>query len=949
MRLTGLAEILTSGVGRRIFGLFLLAGILPVLVTALLAYVEIGRGLEHDVSRQLRDYSKAYGTEVVERLIRASQKADEIARIAEEEGETDFTDYRYLTSDFVSISSNSSAGGTTEHLGQDRFLFTEGIVDRPHLATGNDQLYITDEFGLMSFYLLRGSNIGRSTERIFAFQLDPSVLWALGENSPYQTDFCAYLTSGGALSCSGPSISSAALDALADNPPGNNFLSEWTGDDGTEFVSADWQLFVKGILAHPAIEIVATQPRDYALRSGADFRRVFPPALALVIILVGALSLSLIGESLVPLQRLTLVARQIASGHLEARVRIRSEDEFGSLGDAFNNMAGRLDRQISTMKAMSKIDKMILSGADFEEVSEGMIEHLVDLTGVEATAVIARDSDAPSLAKMISWHAEEFIHERISLPQEMGHEWCQPRQVKVAEVNGAFAPYKERFLSFGLQYVVIIPVILHDDLKGILMLGSDTRFEMQGSKLQIAIDLAGRLAVALASAEREEELYRQAHYDELTGLPNRQLLKDRLDQYLVQASREEHSGALLFIDLDRFKEINDVFGHSVGDIVLAQAAERILTEVRETDTVARLGGDEFVIMLPNLTADNTIRSTATRILERLGEAFTVRGNNHFLGASIGIVVFPEDGGSVETLLKNADSAMYRAKEAGRSRFEFFSQELNAESRRKIELERDLRTAYDGEALGVHYQPQFNLLDGIICGAEALMRWKHGSIGDVSPGEFIQLAEDSGLIVDLGKWVVDQTCADLRKILDKGLHPGSMSINVSARQLRDPNFAASVLDSLHRHEIHPGYLQLEITETTVAQNRDTAITILNSLRETGIQVAIDDFGTGYSSLSYLQELPFDRIKIDKSFIDLIGAGGNSEKICRTIIKMAHELGKEAIAEGVETREQADFLVENGCDSVQGFFYSYPLPHEEFVAFVERQDFHTQRRKALEIVS
>ena len=191
--------------------------------------------------------------------------------------------------------------------------------------------------------------------------------------------------------------------------------------------------------------------------------------------------------------------------------------------------------------------------------------------------------------------------------------------------------------------------------------------------------------------------------------------------------------------------------------------------------------------------------------------------------------------------------------------------------------------------------------------------------------------------------------DLRTILDKGLHPGSMSINISARQLRDPNFAASVLDSLHRHGIHPGYLQLEITETTVAQNRDTAITILNGLRETGIQVAIDDFGTGYSSLSYLQELPFDRIKIDKSFIDLIGAGGNSEKICRTIIKMAHELGKQAIAEGVETREQADFLIENGCDSVQGYFYSYPLPHEEFVEFVEKQDFHTQRRKALEIVT
>jgi diguanylate cyclase (GGDEF)-like protein len=948
MKPTTLSGILTSGVGRRIFGFFLLAGIAPVILTALLAYFEIGRGLEQDVSQQLRGYSKAYGTEVVERLIRASEKADEIILAVESGKYREIRSHDYFFSDFTAISASSVVNGTSQLHGNENFLFNENLTNRPHLASGKYQFLIADEFGITSFYLLKGSDIGGAGETVYSFQLASDRLWGLKENSPYQTEFCTYTAAGHPLYCTGASPDTLIADLVESGGLNSNYLTDWTDSDGADYVSSGWQLFVEGAFAVGALDIITSQPKDYALRSGADFRRVFPPALALVIVLVGALSLSLIGESLVPLQRLTFVARQIASGHLDSRVRVRSDDEFGSLADAFNNMASRLGRQINTMKAMSDIDKMILSGADFEEVSEGMIDHLVALAGVDAVAILARDSDAPSLAKMISWHDGEFVHERISLPQELGHEWCQPRQVEVSEVNGTFAPYKERFLSFGLQYAVIIPIVLHNDLKGILLLGSDSRFEMQGSKLQISVDLAGRLAVALASAEREEELYRQAHYDELTGLPNRQLLKDRLEQHLVQAGRDEHQGALLFIDLDRFKEINDVFGHSVGDIVLAQAAERILTEVRESDTVARLGGDEFVIMMPNLAADSTIRTTASRILDRLAEAFTVRGNDHFLGASIGIVVFPNDGGSVETLLKNADSAMYRAKEAGRSRFEFFSQELNAESRRKIELERDLRTAFDGEALGVHYQPQFDLKDGIICGAEALMRWKHGSLGDVSPTEFIQLAEDSGLIVDMGKWIVEQTCTDLRAILNKGLHPGSMSINVSARQLRDPSFTSDVLESLHRNEIHPGYLQLEITETTVAQNRDTAIAILNSLREAGIQIAIDDFGTGYSSLSYLQDLPFDRIKIDKSFVDLIGAGGNSEKICRTIIKMAHELGKQAIAEGVETREQADFLVENGCDSVQGYFYSYPLPHEEFVEFVEKQDFHTQRRKALEIV-
>lgn len=597
---------------------------------------------------------------------------------------------------------------------------------------------------------------------------------------------------------------------------------------------------------------------------------------------------------------------------------------------------------------MSKIDKLILSGAEFEEISEDVIDHLIELTGFESAAIIARDVDGRNEAKMISWYEDQFIHERIALPQELGHEWCQPREVEIEKIDSDVAPYKERFLSYGLRFVLIIPVVLNDELKGILLLGSDRSFETNGGRLQRCVDLAGRLAVALASAEREEVLYRQAHFDELTGLPNRQLLKDRLDRQLVRARRDETNGAILFLDLDRFKEVNDVFGHSVGDIVLTQTAERIVNEVRDTDTVARLGGDEFVVVMPHLASGNTLRMAASRILTRLTEPFLVRGTNHFLSASIGIVVFPEDGDSVETLLKNADAAMYRAKDAGRSRFEFFSKKLNAESRRKIELERDLRIAFDEGQLEVYYQPQFDLANGVIWGAEALMRWRHAAQGFVPPGEFIQLAEDSGLIVDMGRWIIDRTCADLRTILDMSLHPGTMSINVSARQLREGKFTSELLDTLQRHDIHPGYLQLEITETTVAQNKDSAINVLNVLREAGVEVAIDDFGTGYSSLSYLQQMPFDLIKIDKSFIDMIGAGGSSENICRTIIKMAHELGRKAIAEGVETGAQADFLIENDCDFVQGYFYSHPLPQDKFLSFVEKQDFHTQRRKALETV-
>jgi len=299
-------------------------------------------------------------------------------------------------------------------------------------------------------------------------------------------------------------------------------------------------------------------------------------------------------------------------------------------------------------------------------------------------------------------------------------------------------------------------------------------------------------------------------------------------------------------------------------------------------------------------------------------------------------------------LKNADAAMYRAKDAGRARFEFCNEKLNAESRRKVELERDLRDAFSKNLLEIHYQPQFDLSTGVICGAEALLRWNHPDRGSISPAEFVPLAEDSGLINDIGRWVLEATCENLKSILDKGLHPGAVSINVSGLQLRDTQFIDDVLAPLQKHDIHPGFIQLEITETAVAQNRDIAIHVLNALRNKGVQIAIDDFGTGYSSLSYLQQLPFDMIKIDKSFVDLIGSGDNSEMICRTIIKMAHEMGKKSIAEGVENEEQVEFLKSNGCDSVQGFFYSEALSSEDFLTFIEKQDFHTQRRKALELI-
>jgi diguanylate cyclase (GGDEF)-like protein len=936
-------KTLTRGVGRRIFGMFLLAALVPMLFTAWLASSEFRRGLEQEAERTLRNNAKQYGVEILTRLQTASTKGREIIRIARESGLASIYDHEYLVNDFATVWVIRDNEEPDLPLEADGAAIEITTADEAFLSAGGSKLVLTPSGNLVMLQAVGDWAPGC----LVAFQLNLGKVWGARENLPLDTEFCVFGEGGEKLYCTTSIDNAIHASLLAESEARAVAFGQWEHKGEAHFASL-WQLFLDGSFKSPALDVVAIHPRSLVLQSVTDFRSVFIPAIALILVLVAVLSLNFIGRSLVPLQHLTIASRQIAGGNLESRVRIRTGDEFEWLAEAFNNMAARLANQISALEAMSGIDRMILSGTRFEDVSVDVVNHLVDLMHCQSAAVIACDIDEPNAAKMVSLYKGEVFQERIDIPLDAGHSWCQPRQVSLAEVDDASAPYKPRFALFGQGYVVLVPVILKNKLKGVLLLGFDSQFDMSKTGLSSVADLAGRFAVALSSVEREEILYRQANFDPLTNLPNRQLLKERLETYIASARGDEHSGALLFLDLDRFKEINDVHGHSVGDAVLLQAAKRIISEVRDKDTVARLGGDEFVVILPNVRDDAIARATAERLLERLGEAFTVHDMDHYVGASIGIVLFPDDGDSVELLLKNADAAMYRAKDAGRSRYEFFNQRLNAESRRKINLERELRQAFKDGELDVHYQPQFDMRTGVISGAEALLRWTHPEEGAISPDEFIPLAEESQLIVELGAWVIERACKDLCEILDRGQHPGPVSVNVSARQLRESDFRQVVMERIRRFGIHPGYLQLEVTETAVAQNRDTAIALLESLRNDGVRVAIDDFGTGYSSLSYLQQMPFDVIKIDRSFVEKIGSNETSDNICRTVIRMAEELGKRSIAEGVESNRQVDFLRKNGCNLAQGFFYSYALPRDEFFEFVQKQDFHTQRRKALEIL-
>ncbi len=425
----------------------------------------------------------------------------------------------------------------------------------------------------------------------------------------------------------------------------------------------------------------------------------------------------------------------------------------------------------------------------------------------------------------------------------------------------------------------------------------------------------------------EERVQFLAYYDALTGLPNRILLRDRLSQALATARRQKHKVALLFLDLDRFKTINDSLGHSVGDLLLQDVAERLKRCAREQDTVARLGGDEFLIVLTNVKDIPGVAVAAERFMDAMTAGFVIQGQSFSIGCSLGISIFPEDGADSETLIKNADAAMYSAKDGGRDNFQFFTADMNAQAVERLTLENGLRLALDKKELFLVYQPQMDITTGKITGLEALLRWQHPKLGLVPPDRFIRIAENSGLIMPIGEWVLRTACSQARKWQDEGLSAVSVAVNVSAVQFRQEGFRKTIRSVLDETGLAPQYLELELTESLLLSNADVMFSVLHQLTAMGLRLAIDDFGTGYSSLSYLKQFPVSKLKIDRSFIRDLAVNPDDAAITTAIISMAKSLNIKVIAEGVETEAQMAFLRTHQCDEIQGYYLSKPLAADE----------------------
>jgi diguanylate cyclase (GGDEF)-like protein len=692
------------------------------------------------------------------------------------------------------------------------------------------------------------------------------------------------------------------------------------------------------------MDVLAGERKDFLLSPALAFRNTVPPALGVTLLAAVWIAIVLVRRRMQPLDDLVVATDRLSRGDFSSPVRVESDDEFAGVGRAFNAMQGMLGRQFAELAALSKVDRLILDAGSLNAVMEAAAREIAALQPDGVAAMVMVDQDSPSRS-VVFWTAGTDVRVfRGAIDQRA--------IVQLDDLHGSGSADSPAAVLIGLGLDQLFPARVQlvavrdgEEVVGVIAISDPDDPDLRSHQQCLARQFADRLSVAAATIRQRARLYALGHIDDLTGLPNRQLFKERLGQALNHSLASGVPGHLLYIDLDRFKQVNDAEGHAMGDRLLCAAAERIVSCVRLTDTVARLAGDEFTVLLADPVDPAEVTAIAERIVADLQRPFRLEAMEYFISASIGVASFPGDGETLVQVIRNADLAMYAAKDAGGGRIVRYDPVMQASVHDRVEAEAALRHAVDHGEFCVFYQPQIEAASGRVSGVEALIRWQRPGIGLMGPDSFIPLAESTGLIRELGEFALETACRDFVAWRAAGLELDRVSVNVSLRELKDPAFETHLAEVLDRTGLPRGCLELEVTESVMAEDIVRASARLWSIQARGVCIAIDDFGTGYSSLAYLRGFPVDTLKIDRTFVQDIPASASAASLLESIVEMARRLGKNTVAEGVETIEQARFLEKCRCSHLQGYLFARPMPEADFFNYALAKNSLPRRERRL----
>jgi diguanylate cyclase (GGDEF)-like protein len=891
----------------KLFLIFLLFALLPTTILATFAVNHLVGETRRQAIASLDYQVEVFSHEIFNRLEATHQR---------------FNDSQYTTIEGITVHSLTA---------EDSPFHTATPAQRQHLLAGNTQLSSRQQTSeLPVVHMLKTIEGEDSDARIASLSLHEAVLFGEPDTWDLSVESCIFDHAGRLLYATRAANCRMAL-------PRGQGMRKHRGNhefnvNGTDFVASYRSLFLKQKYGVESWWLVISKPSEDIFSASRLFQSNFLTLAMLVILVLALLSIFLIRRQMAPLPPIMAAIKRVSARDYSHPVEVSSGDEFEDLATAFNSMSTQVSRQLRTQTSLSNIDRLILSRIKKEDIVDIVLEKTGEVLPSDRICMLMMEGDRMA---RIYRHADDTTGpdnaDTFNLKAEEMRLASRASSFLLNQDQEQLPRWLQKLAMFECRFLQILPIKLDEQVIAFICLGFVNKPDLTPDQMEIADTYTNRIAVALSNAEWEDRLYHQAHYDSLTGLPNRPSMIDRLRQNIERAKRDGLSFAVMFLDLDDFKLINDSMGHNTGDALIKTLGERLTHTLRAEDTVARLGGDEFVIISrccpSHDDAADMARRMATKVLGAINESMLINDHEIRASGSVGISLYPRDGEDSEELLKNADTAMYHSKGLRQGQYQFYSEELNAESMALVQLATDINNALDNDEFELYFQPKVRLSDYDIIGGEALIRWNHPGNGLTMPGDFISKAEKLGLINRIGDWALRKTCEHLArwKQYNENIR---VSVNISALEMRDFDLHERIEELLCYYQLPGKMLELEITEGVLLEDIHKITASLQAIRALGVQVSIDDYGTGYSSLSYMKQLPADTIKIDRDFIVDLAHDKADQAIVHSTVTLAHDLGMKVIAEGVDCRAQLELLHRFNCDEIQGFYFSHPVKAEDF---------------------